>query len=97
MEAFIRTVISVSVGVVGYWFPLWWDRKYAEPDSRIGMLFLWSLPIILIYAVLATGSLVRAYHYAPSSRRLPRVVLLVALVGLCWSPVAIAAFGILKR
>jgi len=75
-----RTVISVCVGVVGYCFPLWWDRKYAEPDSRIGMLFLWSLPIIVIYATLATGSLVRAYHYAPSSGRMFRVVLLVGLV-----------------
>jgi hypothetical protein len=60
------------------------------------MLFCWSLPIIVIYATLATRSLVHAYHYAPSSRRLFRWPLTAALIALCWSPIAIVAFGILK-
>ena len=62
----------------------------------MGGLYLFSLPIILIFAVLATISLARAFWGGPQSRRWGRIALVLVLAALCWSPIALMGFGIVR-
>jgi hypothetical protein len=92
-DALLRSAASVAVGGAGFWLPNWMDRYYGpESFDRIGFLYIWSLPIIVIYAVLATVSLVRAYRATVGFGRWGRLAVILGLAMLCWSPVACMGF-----
>ena len=102
-DALLRSAAAVGVGVAGFWYPFWWDSQCAEfekryhcdLDTRIGFFYLWTLPIIIFYAIRATVSLVRAYPGAPLFGRWGCLGLVLTLASLCWAPVAFFGFGIL--
>ena len=92
------------MGVAGFWYPFWRDSQFAaferqnhvDLDSRMGFLYMFSLPIILVFAILATFSLARAFWGGSETRRWGRIALALALAGLCWSPVAFVGIGIIR-
>ena len=104
VDALVRSVAAVAIGVAGFWYPLWCDRHFAaferhnhvDLDTRMGGLYLFSLPIILVFAILATISLARAYRSVARSGRWGRLTLVLVLATLCWSPVAYVGFGIVQ-
>jgi hypothetical protein len=91
-DAAIRSIFSFIVGVVGYWLPLLWADAIERPfpgedfDDRLGFYFMWTLPIILVHAIFATISQVRACLEKPGFRRWGRIVIFVVAALLCWSP-----------
>lgn len=104
LDALLRSVAAVAIGVAGFWYPFWRDsqfaafekREHVDLDTRMGFLYLFSLPIIVIFATLATISLARAYRSMPRSGRWGRLTLVMVLAALCWSPVAYVGFGIVE-
>lgn len=96
VDVAFRTMACVAVGVIGLWYPLWVDRKNDESaDSRIGMIFLWSLPMILAFAIWATSGLVTNRLRVVGARRGIGLSLVAAIIVVCWSPIAYVGFGIL--
>jgi hypothetical protein len=104
VDAFFRSAAAVAIGVAGFWYPQWCDSQYAaferhnhvDLDSRMGFLYMFSLPIILVFAMLATFSLARAFWGGSPSRRWGRIALGLVLAGLCWSPVAFVGFRMVQ-
>jgi hypothetical protein len=98
MDALLRSVISVVVGVIFFWIPLWIHSYFtrlahgADIEDPVGVFLLFGLPIIIVFAILATISLKRAYLSAPSSSRVGRLVLVFGLAIFCWSPAAYFCF-----
>jgi len=103
-DALLRSAAAVAIGVAGFWYPLWRDsqfaafekREHVDLDTRMGFLYLFSLPIILIFATLASISLARAFRSVPRSGRWGRLTLVLVLAALCWSPVAYVGFRIVQ-
>jgi len=93
-DAIFRSAAAIAVGVVGFWLPQAIDCYYRYPDSldRIGFMYLWSLPIIVVYAILATISLVRGCRGVLASSHWGRLALVLSLAMLCWSPIAYEGF-----
>lgn len=102
-DALIRSAASVIVGALGYWIPLfsvlYYERlaRGADLDDRIGFYFLWTLPIIIVYAILATIGLCRAYWSSTSAGRWVSLVLVLVLASLCWSPLICLGVGIVQN
>lgn len=92
VDALLRSIISVVVGVILFWIPLL-SLTYSERLAGGANIeapwevLVFTLPVIIIYAILATISLKRACLITPSSRRVGRLILVFALA-ICWSPVA---------
>lgn len=86
-DALIRTGVCILLGVIGFWYPIWYGWKLGEPqvDSRAGMVLGWTLPIIFSYALLSTLSSRSAYRLTPVTNRLKRSFT-IALALLCWLP-----------
>lgn len=96
VDALFRAVACIAIGVIGFWYPLWADRKNDESaDSRIGMLFLWSLPIILGFAIWVTAGLAANGFKVLGCRRGLGLALVTAAIAVCWSPILYVGFGIL--
>jgi hypothetical protein len=103
VDALFRSAAAIAIGVAGFWYPFWCDRQFAafersnhvDLDTRMGFLYLFSLPIILVFAILATFSLARAFWGPPPSRGRGHIVLALVLAGLCWSPLALVGFWII--
>lgn len=94
---------SILVGFVGYWLPLLGAYYIERPfpgvdfDDRLGLYFLGTLPIILVYAILATISQVRACQGKSICSRLARMAWII-VGAVCWSPCIYVGFGVvLKR
>jgi hypothetical protein len=90
------------VGFAGYWLPLLW-ADYIEPpfpgvdfDDRLGFYFFWTLPIILVYTILATVSQVRVCLEKSCSQRWGRIAVVIAVGAVCWSPFINIGGGIVK-
>jgi hypothetical protein len=71
-------------------------RYHVDLDDRIGFFYLFTLPIIIYFAIRATVSLVRACSSAPQSARWGRVALVLAIAALCWSPAAIMGYSLVR-
>jgi hypothetical protein len=99
-DALIRSFAAICVGVLGYWLPLYGANYYvrlangADLDDRLGLYFLWTLPITIVYSVLATISLVRAYRGQTPSNKGCRLALILGIAMLCWSPLIKIGAGI---
>jgi hypothetical protein len=84
--------VAICVGVLGFWLPLYGANYYerlangANLDDRLGFYFLWTLPIIIVYSILATISLVRACRGQTPSNHWVRLGLSFGIAVLCWSP-----------
>jgi hypothetical protein len=97
LDIVFRTVACVAVGVIGFWYPLWVDRNSDEStDSRIGMLFCWSLPMILGFALWATAGLLASGRGLPGPRRRAWFALVAGTVALYWSPIVYVGFGMAR-
>ncbi len=100
IDAFFWSVAAIAIGVAGFWYPLWRDSQFAaferqnhvDLDTRMGFLYMFSLPVILIFAILATISLGRSYW---SASGWTRVALLLVLAVLCWSPLIFIGIGMI--
>jgi hypothetical protein len=101
-DAAIRSLFSFLVGVAGYWLPLLWADAIERPfpgvdfDDRLGFYFMWTLPIILVYAIFAAMSQIRACLEKPRSQRWRRIVIFIVVGLICWSPFINIGFNILK-
>ena len=62
-----------------------------DMDTRLGFLYMYTLPLILLYAGWTTESLVRVYRARLESRRSLQFGLAVGLVVISWSPVLFTA------
>jgi hypothetical protein len=83
-DLFIRCTLAVVIGVVGFWWPVWYEWHLPEnSDSRLGVVFIFTLPIILAAAIWASVSFRGAHGF----RYLFRGLLLIV-----WSPIILAAF-----
>ena len=77
----IRCVFAVIIGIVGYWYPEWYaSRIPPELDSRVGIVFIHTLPFIFAAAAWATASF--KWEYRPRS-------VSAGLLLLVWAPVLI--------
>ncbi len=91
-DAIFRSLAAILVGVVGYWLPLLGADYIERPfpgvdfDDRLGFFFVWTLPINLVYAILATISLTRAYRQEAFPNWFVGLVSLFGVAALCWSP-----------
>jgi hypothetical protein len=85
-DAFIRVLVCIAFGILGFWFPLWYEARIQNSDARFGFIFLYTLPVILVYAVYATVSLLRVYRVTAMFQRLRRFVLIPFLALFCWMP-----------
>jgi hypothetical protein len=75
----LRSLSAVVIGAVGFWGPLWYDSRIpAELDSRLGTVFIFTLPPIIAAAAWATSACRRAHR--------PHL-LSAALLVIVWSPV----------
>jgi hypothetical protein len=97
LDVLFRTGACVAVGIIGFWYPIWLGREFdGSEDSRMGVVFLVSLPAILGFAILATGDITRNAMQACGPRRgLGRALAGVALV-LCWAPILYLGYAILR-
>src|SRR4029077_18858785 len=87
-DAVVRTGVCVTLGIIGFWYPCWYDWQLGGPqvDSRAGMVLVWPLPIIFSYALYSTLALRGAYRLTPVTNRLKRSLGIPALALLCWLP-----------
>jgi len=104
MGPLVRSGISVVAGVVFFWIPLWFHSYFtqlapgADVEDPVGAILFFGVPIITVFAILATISLKRAYLSVPGSNRVGRLVLVFGLAAVCWSPAACFCFmAILHR
>ena len=80
----------IAIAIAGVWFPLfmfWW---YDESDHR-SFTACFGLPIILMYAILATSRLKDAYWNRPDLRPQFRRTIVLGLAFLCWLPYVLLA------
>jgi hypothetical protein len=82
------------LGGLGFWYPMWYDRRLNNPDSRLGIVLVWTLPVITVFAVRATQAL-RATMPDRTFQAWLRSPLLSLLLVICWFPVAYVAFNML--
>lgn len=83
----LRSIAAILIGVVGFWGPLWYDSRLPlYGDSRLGMVFILTLPFIFMAALWATIS----FKWAFRPRYLSVVLLLMA-----WSPILYVGIAIL--
>ena len=91
-DAIFRSLAAIFVGIAGYWLPLLGAYYIERPfpgvdfDDRLGFYFGWTLPIILVYAILATISLTRAHLQESFPSWFVGLLSLFGVGGLCWSP-----------
>ena len=86
-DFWLRCFFAIVIGVVGFWWPEWYaSRIPPELDSRVGIVFIYTLPFIVGAGAWATLSFKRAYR--------PRYVSLGLLL-LVWSPALIMGARIL--
>jgi hypothetical protein len=91
-----RAGACIAVGLIGFWYPVWVDRKNDESaDSRVGFLLLGSLPFILGFALWATAGLANHTLKVFASRRGFGLGLVAGLLAACWSPILYICLGIL--
>lgn len=87
-DAVIRTGVCVLLGIVGFWYPCWYDWRLggSQVDSQAGFVLNWTLPIIFGYALYSTLTFRRAYRLTPVTNRLKRSFTIPSLALLCWLP-----------
>jgi hypothetical protein len=85
-DAMIRSGVSLTLGIIGFWYPVWYDWKLDTPDTRLGMVLLWTLPVILIYGIQAGHSLHRAFRTMWAGRRFGSALAFLSLGIVCWAP-----------
>jgi hypothetical protein len=96
-EGLIRAVCCLAVGVVGFWYPVFSSYLRSDPDSRVGLVFLFSFTFIPATAYWASDSLYQAYRGAEHNARARRLAVLVCLGCLCWLPtIAWCSLAIVK-
>jgi hypothetical protein len=84
----LRSLSAIVIGTVGFWWPFWYDSRFPpEIDSRLGMVFIFTLPFILAAAVWATYD----FRLAHRPRYLSATLLLLA-----WSPLLFVGLGIIR-
>src|SRR5579864_1829034 len=75
----LRSLSAIAIGTVGFWAPLWYDSRLpSASDSRLGLVFIFTLPFIIAAAAWATSAFTRAHrpHF-----------LSAALLVMVWAPV----------
>ena len=95
-EVWFRTLSTVAVGFVGFWFPIWYINYRIPPngDDRAGFALLPGLVVILCLSVWATDGL-RSLSVIPDKKRRSRIRLTVLLF--CWSPIIALLLRIFAR
>jgi hypothetical protein len=93
-DAFFRAGTSVCLGILGFWFPLWYDHRLDSADSRLGIVLLWTIPVIAVFAARATSALL-ATSPGSSFRGCVHSPIRAVLLLLCWSPFLFLAYLIL--
>ena len=82
-----RCLSAIVINVVGFWWPTWYmSRIPPEIDSRVGIVFVYTLPCIVVAGFWATMAFRWAYR--------PRCVS-VGLLLLVWAPALIVGTRII--
>jgi hypothetical protein len=86
-DFYFRCVAALLINLLGYWWPHWYASHIPpEGDSRVGLVFLFTFPFLIVTDVWATVSFKTAYR--------PQLLSAVLLV-LIWLPALMLAFGII--
>jgi hypothetical protein len=99
VDAVLRSLAAICIGIVGYWLPFLWAESIKRPfpnedfDDRLGSFFLFTLPIILCFAIRAGISQIQAYRGGDSCNRKLATALVICGFALCWSPFLLIIFG----
>jgi hypothetical protein len=90
-DAVFRSLAAICIGIVGYWLPLLWANSIERPfpnedfDDRLGGFFIFTLPIILCFAVWAGISQIEAYRRTSSGNPKLAAALMICCFALCFS------------
>lgn len=101
MAATARSISAIAIGFLGYWLPIWAAYCIERPfpgvdfDDWLGSYFLGTLPIILVYAILATISQIRVLRNGSFLSLKWRVPLVICVATFCWSPLISVAWNLL--
>jgi glycerol-3-phosphate acyltransferase PlsY len=89
----LRLAAAAAIAIAGFWYPLWWDFRTREPDSRVGFLLCWSLPVMVAYAIWATAALIRARQTTEIFSHKGRLAFVSVCMIISWLPLAWMAIG----
>jgi|GraSoiStandDraft_41_1057321.scaffolds.fasta_scaffold1952394_2 hypothetical protein len=85
-DACLSTALCIVVAVAGFWFPVWCEYRFRDPDSRLGIVSAVAYPAIAFFVLRASASIRRVFQNKSRSNYRVALALTVILIGVCWLP-----------
>lgn len=96
VDAVTRASFCIVVEGIGFWYPIWVERQLGTTDSRIGLIYIWSLPIIFAYVFYSTIFILRDFRQMSDYQWFRRLVILPLIGCLIWHPFVLVAIHLLR-